>query len=130
MRRLARISIVLAAITCIVPTLAIADVAKVTSHRYLQSPEFERELTIALSDEPVRFLLNPSVVTSRVQVTNVSGETQPFINTAFAGVIAGEKNSWARLSITEQRLAGVYSCLLYTSPSPRDQRGSRMPSSA
>ena len=24
----------------------------------------------------------------------------------------------------------VYSCLLYTSPSPRDQRGSRMPSSA
>ena len=26
--------------------------------------------------------------------------------------------------------AGVRSCLLYTSPSPRDQRGSRMPSSA
>ena len=26
--------------------------------------------------------------------------------------------------------AHVYSCLLYTSPSPRDQRGSRMPSSA
>ena len=26
--------------------------------------------------------------------------------------------------------AESYSCLLYTSPSPRDQRGSRMPSSA
>ena len=25
---------------------------------------------------------------------------------------------------------GDYDCLLYTSPSPRDQRGSRMPSSA
>ena len=25
---------------------------------------------------------------------------------------------------------GAYPCLLYTSPSPRDQRGSRMPSSA
>ena len=25
---------------------------------------------------------------------------------------------------------GNYTCLLYTSPSPRDQRGSRMPSSA
>ena len=25
---------------------------------------------------------------------------------------------------------GTYVCLLYTSPSPRDQRGSRMPSSA
>ena len=24
----------------------------------------------------------------------------------------------------------IYNCLLYTSPSPRDQRGSRMPSSA
>ena len=24
----------------------------------------------------------------------------------------------------------LYTCLLYTSPSPRDQRGSRMPSSA
>ena len=27
-------------------------------------------------------------------------------------------------------IASIYSCLLYTSPSPRDQRGSRMPSSA
>ena len=27
-------------------------------------------------------------------------------------------------------LANTYPCLLYTSPSPRDQRGSRMPSSA
>ena len=27
-------------------------------------------------------------------------------------------------------IAGVKICLLYTSPSPRDQRGSRMPSSA
>ena len=31
----------------------------------------------------------------------------------------------------EDELAGVVeACLLYTSPSPRDQRGSRMPSSA
>ena len=27
-------------------------------------------------------------------------------------------------------LGGLFNCLLYTSPSPRDQRGSRMPSSA
>ena len=27
-------------------------------------------------------------------------------------------------------IGGFYNCLLYTSPSPRDQRGSRMPSSA
>ena len=31
----------------------------------------------------------------------------------------------------ESKVEGLkYSCLLYTSPSPRDQRGSRMPSSA
>ena len=35
-------------------------------------------------------------------------------------------SSHARL-LMEQ---GEYPCLLYTSPSPRDQRGSRMPSSA
>ena len=29
-----------------------------------------------------------------------------------------------------KRLVGLPGCLLYTSPSPRDQRGSRMPSSA
>ena len=32
--------------------------------------------------------------------------------------------------ITDDNGNGVDSCLLYTSPSPRDQRGSRMPSSA
>ena len=30
----------------------------------------------------------------------------------------------------ELRMQCMYDCLLYTSPSPRDQRGSRMPSSA
>ena len=33
------------------------------------------------------------------------------------------------LSAIEQQLR-LLTCLLYTSPSPRDQRGSRMPSSA
>ena len=32
--------------------------------------------------------------------------------------------------VVERETARVYDCLLYTSPSPRDQRGSRMPSSA
>ena len=39
------------------------------------------------------------------------------------GLTAGRKNS-------EYALFPYYTCLLYTSPSPRDQRGSRMPSSA
>ena len=32
--------------------------------------------------------------------------------------------------VVDHKRGSVYSCLLYTSPSPRDQRGSRMPSSA
>ena len=32
--------------------------------------------------------------------------------------------------LVEQKINELYGCLLYTSPSPRDQRGSRMPSSA
>ena len=35
-----------------------------------------------------------------------------------------------REEIASRALAPVLTCLLYTSPSPRDQRGSRMPSSA
>ena len=31
---------------------------------------------------------------------------------------------------TKIHFTDFYTCLLYTSPSPRDQRGSRMPSSA
>ena len=34
------------------------------------------------------------------------------------------------LGSLEVKKAEVMNCLLYTSPSPRDQRGSRMPSSA
>ena len=35
-----------------------------------------------------------------------------------------------RLQESPNNAAEIYVCLLYTSPSPRDQRGSRMPSSA
>ena len=41
-------------------------------------------------------------------------------------------NVYYRVSAGERvrSVQAVASCLLYTSPSPRDQRGSRMPSSA
>ena len=38
--------------------------------------------------------------------------------------------AFLRLGKTNQSISNLQSCLLYTSPSPRDQRGSRMPSSA
>ena len=38
------------------------------------------------------------------------------------------RKAWQELKFFKLEL--INSCLLYTSPSPRDQRGSRMPSSA
>ena len=40
----------------------------------------------------------------------------------------GSASVWMHLAYTGPRILKI--CLLYTSPSPRDQRGSRMPSSA
>ena len=44
------------------------------------------------------------------------------------------QNPYGSLGLTtdamDAQIKKAYSCLLYTSPSPRDQRGSRMPSSA
>ena len=45
----------------------------------------------------------------------------PLVDTAFAS---------NELSYAKTRIVTRWACLLYTSPSPRDQRGSRMPSSA
>ena len=60
-------------------------------------------------------------------------------NPDFTGEIAGKKQAAELLQGGVEQLAelqdvlyadGRWGCLLYTSPSPRDQRGSRMPSSA
>ena len=58
----------------------------------------------------------------------------PFVRGGKAGLFGGA-GLGKTVILTEliARIAsqhGGYSCLLYTSPSPRDQRGSRMPSSA
>ena len=41
-----------------------------------------------------------------------------------------EKSDAIKIMIDHHENPSDYACLLYTSPSPRDQRGSRMPSSA
>ena len=52
-------------------------------------------------------------------------ELEPF----FGGTYFPPRSGYGRSSWTEV-LNQLQTCLLYTSPSPRDQRGSRMPSSA
>ena len=49
------------------------------------------------------------------------------INKRYGKVVALDN---ADLELYKDEVLGVIGCLLYTSPSPRDQRGSRMPSSA
>ena len=45
-------------------------------------------------------------------------------------VVLVEKPDGAKILVVPQNPNDLNYCLLYTSPSPRDQRGSRMPSSA
>ena len=63
------------------------------------------------------------------------------MNTKFKAFVVREAESGVFKSAVEERkvddlpvgdllIKVSFSCLLYTSPSPRDQRGSRMPSSA
>ena len=48
-----------------------------------------------------------------------------------SGTILREMMSAAEILQNDYQIdSEIWSCLLYTSPSPRDQRGSRMPSSA
>ena len=62
------------------------------------------------------------------------GVPEDCISQAIACVqIAARDKEWEKPRKLLAKLVAapeVYHCLLYTSPSPRDQRGSRMPSSA
>ena len=90
------------------------------------SGELFRPLGVDLSDR----------ITSDVSITQVDEDGNflaPF--SAFVAINAGEQSAQFSVDIPPNASSGsfrlAYSCcLLYTSPSPRDQRGSRMPSSA
>ena len=59
---------------------------------------------------------------------NESNTAQATQNAATVTQAVVATNASAAVQGTE--INAPYACLLYTSPSPRDQRGSRMPSSA
>ena len=61
----------------------------------------------------------------RFALADISGEWNFSLN------VQGQSGSAvATIRQNNEDIEGTYICLLYTSPSPRDQRGSRMPSSA
>ena len=60
-------------------------------------------------------------------------ESDKLDGSSFAGVLKGEADTHRKFVYGMHNNfpeGPPYPCLLYTSPSPRDQRGSRMPSSA
>ena len=57
----------------------------------------------------------------------IVGEIKAVVGAAFFGIDSGEFNGETK---GVESVGNGVDCLLYTSPSPRDQRGSRMPSSA
>ena len=67
-----------------------------------------------MKDQHLKFLLKFHKPTSRHLYTLRYGRVEK------NGALKGEDRGWNDSN----------GCLLYTSPSPRDQRGSRMPSSA
>ena len=65
---------------------------------------------------------------SEVDTESASMVTDPLDPLVLEGIGEREEEEVVETDPREEKL--FWSCLLYTSPSPRDQRGSRMPSSA
>ena len=61
---------------------------------------------------------------------NWSAQTTTLVHETYLRLVKKEDASWSDRHHFFWAAARAMRCLLYTSPSPRDQRGSRMPSSA
>ena len=77
-------------------------------------------------------ILLVTIDTLRADRVGAYGDTRAQTKTidllAQKGVLFREAHSLSPLTLPSH--SSILTCLLYTSPSPRDQRGSRMPSSA
>ena len=116
--------------------LAKNDLSQYVSGKVEPSQEKLTLLSLALNvSEP--WLMGYDVSKQEITSNSNSGISVPLVGTIAAGTpILAEENIERYFNIDSSikadfclRIKGD-SCLLYTSPSPRDQRGSRMPSSA
>ena len=108
---------------------AIMDIIAPVQDEFLSKHEMDKG-SMALIDEPRALMLNEALIKAS-DVKEIAGGSaaNTMVGIAMLGVKAGYISKVGRDGVGE-RLAAGYNCLLYTSPSPRDQRGSRMPSSA
>ena len=95
----------------------------------------QNTVRIAFNRPEVRNAFRPQTVDELYQALLHAAESPDVGTVILTGNGPSKKDGgWAFCSGGDQRVRGKngyqYSCLLYTSPSPRDQRGSRMPSSA
>ena len=69
---------------------------------------------------------------SSITITDLNGENQMKLTESEYDYDPkwSKDGKWISFISYRNNLQQIYICLLYTSPSPRDQRGSRMPSSA
>ena len=106
------------------------------------------ELQKNLADIQLRHGLPPSGTLASgdftVEMETGTGKTYVYLRTIFelnkrygfskfvivVPSVAIKEGVYKSLQITEEHFKGLYACLLYTSPSPRDRTRSRMPSSA
>ena len=66
----------------------------------------------------------------RGTITAIDGKTVSIATREGPTVDVKLSDNWVVALVAPLAMADIKDCLLYTSPSPRDQRGSRMPSSA
>ena len=92
------------------------------------TPNRSNEGTPPVIDSVVQEPTQPiSSTPTSITATIISGDLQPLTATLMYRTDSG---TWMALQMTETISDQYTSCLLYTSPSPRDKRQSRMPSSA
>ena len=93
-----------------------------TAHPSKEDQDTKSSSDVEISRKRKQAIIDSFIETNpKIEIT--TGTTPVKKNLAKEKLIPSE-------ALMTETLARVYICLLYTSPSPRDQRGSRMPSSA
>ena len=84
----------------------------------------------AWEDVPDATIQDPTDVVVRVETTTICGTDLHILQGDVAAVTDGRILGHEGVGTVTEVGSAVSACLLYTSPSPRDISGSRMPSSA
>ena len=101
-----------------------------TSRSYLEPSSFSKKMAAAIIIVYAVITLIPISWMVMTSFKNVDSAISYPPEVLFEPSLEGYVNLFTNRSRQSQEYLDSLPCLLYTSPSPRDQRGSRMPSSA